>query len=304
MKFTIIAVFLAVIAVGSPAKSKLGAWPWSTKDADIVDANGNIVKLAGVNWFGMETNVLAPHGLWSVNYKDLLKQIADHGYNSLRLPFSNDLLKNPTSQMPTSINYYANPELEGLTSLQILDAIIDEAGLLGLKVMLDRHRPDSNGQSELWYSPSCSETQYIEGWKFLAARYKGNPVIVAADLHNEPHGAATWGSGDSATDWRLAAERVGNAIHEINPEWLIVVEGVGVFQNNSYWWGGNLRGARDFPVRLNQANKLVYSVHEYPEEVAQQPWFQDPTFPANMPALYDETWGYLLKKKIAPVIVG
>jgi endoglucanase len=46
----------------------------------------------------------------------------------------------------------------------------------------------------------------------LARRYKGNPAVVGADLSNEPHGAATWGDDNLATDWRLAAERGGNAI--------------------------------------------------------------------------------------------
>lgn len=30
-----------------------------------------------------------------------------------------------------------------------------------------------------------------------------------ADLKNEPHGLATWGTGDEATDWNTAAEKIG-----------------------------------------------------------------------------------------------
>jgi endoglucanase len=32
--------------------------------------------------------------------------------------------------------------------------------------------------------------------------------------------AATWGTGDVSTDWDLAAQRAGNAILDVNPEWL------------------------------------------------------------------------------------
>ena len=52
------------------------------------------------------------------------------------------------------------------------------------------------------------------------------PTVYGADLHNQPHGEATWGDGNMSTDWRLAAERAGNAILAINPDWLIVVEGI------------------------------------------------------------------------------
>ena len=52
----------------------------------------------------------------------------------------------------------------------------------------------------------------------LAQRYASNPAVIGADLHNEPHGSATWGDGNPATDWRLAAERAGNAILAANPE--------------------------------------------------------------------------------------
>lgn len=56
--------------------------------------------------------------------------------------------------------------------------------------------------------------------------------MIGADLHNEPHGAATWGSGNTNTDWRLAAERCGNAILSVNTNWLIIVEGIENYQND------------------------------------------------------------------------
>jgi Cellulase (glycosyl hydrolase family 5) len=31
------------------------------------------------------------------------------------------------------------------------------------------------------------ESTWIADWKALAARYKGNPTVIGADLHNEPH---------------------------------------------------------------------------------------------------------------------
>jgi endoglucanase len=74
------------------------------------------------------------------------------------------------------------------------------------------------------------------------------------------------------------------------------------------WWGGNLSLAGQYPVRLNVANRLVYSAHDYGISVYDhQPWFDttaNPTFPANLPAVWDHFWGYLVKQNIAPVLVG
>ena len=128
--------------------------------------------------------------------------------------------------------------------------------------------------------------------------------MIGADLHNEPHGAACWGCGDVARDWRLAAERAGNAILAVNPNWLIVVEGVESHGGQNYWWGGNLAGAGAAPVRLNVANRLVYSPHDYPASVYPQAWFSAPDYPTNLPAVWDAKWGYLHRAGVAPVLLG
>lgn len=171
-------------------------------------------------------------------------------------------------------------------------------------MILDRHRPDSHAQSELWYTPAYSEERWIEDWVMLANRYAGNDTVAGFDLHNEPHGPATWGSGNEATDWRLAAERAGNAILAANPDLLIIVEGIEQYDGDWYWWGGNLLGAGEHPVRLDVPGRLVYSTHVYGPGVYPQPWFSEPEFPDNLTQIWDRHWGYLSHEGIAPVIVG
>lgn len=56
-----------------------------TDKARILDAGGNEVLLTGLNWFGMETGTLAPHGLWARSYQSMLDQIVRAGYNCLSL---------------------------------------------------------------------------------------------------------------------------------------------------------------------------------------------------------------------------
>ena len=75
-------------------------------------------------------------------------------------------------------------------------------------------------QTALWYTPTVSEASMIADWQMLAQRYAGNTTVIGADLFNEPHAEGTdpngtgacWGCGDTARDWRLAAERAGNDV--------------------------------------------------------------------------------------------
>ncbi|MGE5618999.1 MAG: cellulase family glycosylhydrolase [Sphingomonadaceae bacterium] len=268
----------------------------------LYDSNGREVRITGLNWFGMETGTFVPHGLWSRNWKGILDQIARLGYNAIRIPLSNEALV--PGQMPQGINYQVNPDLAGLTSLEVLDLIVQGAGERGLKVVLDRHRPTSAGQSDLWYTDEVSEDRWIADWVMLAQRYRANDTVIGVDLHNEPKGPATWGTGDPATDWRIAAEKAGNAVLEANPYLLILVQGVEQYGGDWYWWGGNLTGARDHPVQLAQPGRLVYSAHDYGPGVYWQGWFSSPDFPRNLPWVWRSHWGYLQEEGIAPVIVG
>ena len=268
----------------------------------IVDANCREVRLTGVNWFGMETDAFAPHGLDVRNWQSMLDQMVQAGFNTIRLPFSNQFLE-PTS-LPQNINYQLNPDLVGLHGLSLLDKIVQGARQRGLKIILDRHRPTAQAQSELWYTRQVPESRWIADWVMLARHYRGNDTVIGADLHNEPRGPATWGTGDLKTDWRLAAERAGNAILAANPDWLIIVQGIEQYQGDWYWWGGNLEGALQFPVRLTQPDKLVYSAHDYGPEVYPQRWFWDPNFPQNLPALWEKHWASLQLSGQAPVLIG
>jgi endoglucanase len=281
--------------------------PLSTKGSQIIDANSNIVLLRGVNWFGMETEVHVPHGLRKRDYKDMLAQIKKLGYNFIRLPYSvNALRSSNISGVDFSIG--SNRDLQAKTPLEVMDILIQEAAKNELLIMLDSHRLNDTSIPELWYGDGFTEADWIDTWKLLAERYKNQSNVVAADLKNEPHGTASWGTGDLRFDWRLAAERCGNAILAINPNWLIVVEGVEKNVSNQqlsrHWWGANLEGVRSFPVRLNVANKVVYSPHEYGAGVFDQAWFNTPDFPQNLYERWDKGFFYIAANGIAPVLIG
>ncbi|EWY37703.1 hypothetical protein N825_16760 [Skermanella stibiiresistens SB22] len=276
----------------------------STRGNEIIDASGAAVRLSAVNWFGLESQRASPDGLNFRNWQEMMKQMVDTGFNAIRLPFSSELLAGKT---PTNINFTLNPDLAGLSGLQIIDKIVDYAGQIGMRIILDHHRsaagdgPNANG---LWYDGQYTEQRWIDDWVMLAQRYKGNDSVVAADLHNEPHGPATWGDDNPATDWEAAAERAGSAIQQVNPDWLIMVEGIETYKGSWYWWGGNLQGVADDPVTLPIANKVVYSPHDYPNSVYPQPWFQGNDYASKLQGVFDTQWGYIARQGIAPVLLG
>jgi endoglucanase len=285
---------------GSGSSSGAAAGRLHIAGAQIVDGHGTAVRLTGVNWFGFETNTYAPHGLAQRPMTALLDQIKALGFNVIRVPFSSQLLD--AGSTPNGIDAGKNPELSGKTGVEILDLLIARAGERGLRIILDRHRPDSGAQSAVWYTDAYSEARWIADWKLLAGRYKDNPTVVAFDLHNEPHGQATWGDGSMTTDWRAAAQRAGNAILSVAPDALVIVEGIESVNSTYYWWGGNLAAAMTAPVQLSSPDHVIYSPHDYPASLFNQPWFTAASYPDNLPALWDTTWGNLATT--APVLVG
>ncbi|MCB8875308.1 cellulase family glycosylhydrolase [Acidisoma silvae] len=276
----------------------------STSGNQIVSATGTAVKLAAINWYGFETNSYAPQGLWIQNYKTMMNQMVQLGFNAIRLPFSLQLFA--SSSTPSGINYTLNPDLAGLNGLGIMDKIVAYANQIGLKIILDDHRsaagsgPNDNG---LWYDNGYTAAQWISTWQMLAQHYAGNSAVIGADLLDEPHGAATWGDG-SANDWAAAATQAGDAIQAVNPNWLIMVEGIQTYSGQSTWWGGNLMGVASHPITLTDPGKLVYSPHDYPASVYDQSWFNAANYPNNLTSVWDQYWGYIYKDGIAPVFLG
>ncbi|MBI3980840.1 cellulase family glycosylhydrolase [Candidatus Microgenomates bacterium] len=298
--FLIFIVFIFLFLINSSVTLASGKGFWSTQGNKIVDQNGKEVIIRGVNW-GLEvysekngfnlygTNKNYHEGNPGPTYKEILNRIKNFGFNTIRFTYSNDHLK-PDCVYKDGDG--KNPELNKLTCLEVIDKAIEYAGVLGLRIILDRHRTSLglSGENALWYTSEVSEGKMIDDWKMLAKRYKNNPNIIGADLANEPnYHRSCWGCGNPSVDWRSAAERIGNAILSVNPNWLIFVEGL---------VGEELVDAGNYPVRLSRGNKLVYSVHIYPGVT------HGLTTPEEWITVWDQKFGYLVKNNIAPVLVG
>lgn len=294
----------------------------------LTDSPPDLPRMTGVNWFGFETGTYLPHGLWARDYRSMLQQMKDLGFNTIRLPFSNEMLEktpsnglqvNPWGNDPYTGVKGINVDLAGLSSLQIMDKIIDYAGILGLRIVLDNHSREADGyyNQTLWYTANVSEAKWIADWVMLAIRYKDKAHVVAYDLSNEPHGgyivpgmspAATWGFDlpgvAGSTNWKAAAERCAAAIMAVNPTVIFIIQGVQDYEGTNYWWGSNLRGVKTSPVTGIPKNRLMYSVHEYGPEVHSQDWFTDPTFPANLPAVWRDAFYFVYEQNLAGLYIG
>lgn len=259
------------------------------------------VTLKGINWFGMETEVYAFHGLWSVSFKSILDFIQSNKFNAIRIPLSLEVVFGLDTVKCKSINTDVNPELNNVTPGQLLDKLVNECAKRSILVMPDIHRFTGDGSiTELWYDEKNPESKLIEAWKLIVRRYINNPNVFAVDIKNEPHGSATWGNSNPKTDWNKAAERIGNAILDINPKMLIFVEGV----EQGSWWGGSLSGVAKYPIKLKIPNKLVYSPHVYGPSVCVQKYFLDNDFPSNMKPIWDKDFGFIKNQSLGTVVIG
>lgn len=282
-------------AAATPSAAATGtaeAWtpPLSTRGRYIVDAQGNRFRLRSGNWDGAQGSWNGsgdrddpathhsgqnahgiPIGLDRVPLPTLLADFRAAGLNSIRLPFSNEMLRD-TAPVPDSA-VAANPALRGRTPPGLR-----RRGRRPHRRRLRRHPQQPHRHHPLVLRPRRQRTleqrpptaQWADDWVFLARRYRDNPRVVGADLYNEVRRDVfddpNWGLGDNH-DWHAVAQEAADRIlTEANPQLLIVVEGIN-------WFGLPVDGfphgrptltpVRTLSHTLVISNKLVYSAHFY-----------------------------------------
>ena len=285
-------------SVGAPLSSYDHEMPLHTRGRFIVDANERRVKLASVNWYGASDTYMVPGGLNRAPLTHIVAQIKALGFNSVRLPFSNFMLH---AKHVEDEAVAANPQLIGLTPIEVYDRVVEALTDAGILVILNNHTTHpmwccSYDHDGLWYTSDYSEERWLDDWGFMARRYLANSRVVGADLRNEIRvakwsgtfvpNAPNWGRGPN--DWRAAAERAGARVLSENPQLLIIVEGINFPRDH-------LRGVYLDPVRLPLANRLVYAAHNY---AFTAPSPIGPTYgqldQAKFNALVHQEWGFVV----------
>ncbi len=243
-------------------------------------------------------------------------------------------------------------------SMEIFDVIMQKCKKYGVKALVDVHSPASHNSGHnynLWYyEPTADDcdgmaTNHLTGdpitwddWKdsitWLAEKYANDDTILAYDLKNEPHGKrmyagsecpanmAKWDDSTDKNNWKYSAEECAKSILKVNPNALILIEGIeqsprfdrgadwntpDVFQPAAgqekwygAWWGGNLRGVKTLPV-LPESTQIMYSPHDYGKSVYAQSWFEkDFTEQTLLDDYWYDTWAYINEEDIAPLLIG
>src|SRR3712207_818764 len=158
-------MFLACFCLLLAAPGLARAAGWRTSGTGIVNPSGGQFTISGVNWYGFETRDSVAHGMWTKDYKTIVDQIKQYGYNTIRIPFSNAMWE--SNPFPSSNQLSACGECKGKRARDILALIVNYAGSQGLHVVLVNHRSTAGNSAQengLWYTSGYSEQAWIRDW--------------------------------------------------------------------------------------------------------------------------------------------
>ncbi|CAM3498606.1 glycoside hydrolase family 5 protein [Kibdelosporangium persicum] len=279
-----------LVVVPQVAAAPQADWvgPLSTRGRYVVDAQGQRFKLKSGNWHGAsgtwtgsgDVNDPANHhagekadqmplGLTRTSMDTIIDGFAELGLNSIRLPFSNQMIHDTTP-----VTSPVDQHLRGRTPLQVYDAVVQRLTERGFAVILNNHTTTSRwccgvDGNERW-NTSQTVQQWENDWLFMARRYASNKRVVGVDLYNEVRRTVwddpNWGWGNQH-DWQRASQLLGDRIlTEASKDLLIIVEGInwtGIPVDGFPHGRPTLEPARNLSHTLIDSGKLVYSAHFY-----------------------------------------
>jgi len=132
--------------------------PLHTSGRFIVNRWGERVRLASVSLYGAHMPQMVMNGLDRQTAPQIARQIAKMGFNSVRLPFSLDLVFKGQKGHPEPAAIRGDPYMEGLTPLEVFDKTVESLTQAGLLVILNNHVStakwccDINDGEGLWFT--------------------------------------------------------------------------------------------------------------------------------------------------------
>ncbi|CAI5724734.1 unnamed protein product [Hyaloperonospora brassicae] len=312
---------------------------YQSKNGQIVAvaANGTEVpiQIKGINWFGMETVVAAPFGLWEnaengTTAYEIAAFLARNNFNAVRLPVSvENVLKNNAPQKGV-INLSSNRAINGTSFISTLQTLVKSLAYRKIGVLISMHRLTNMKSGATWYDADLDVTQedFLNAVDIVSSNLCGQEYwnVMGIDLKNEPE-VATWGTGDD-DDFVVGCEKIAKVMHGNCPQWLGFVEGVvashtatigGEEQIYYDWWGGGLQKAGDTQPQFTIENKVVWAPHYYTSAVAPQHYFygngttpdfstyvelSDEDLLARVQDTMHDMFGYLVEEKGYALLLG
>lgn len=233
-------------------------------------------NVRGINWFGLETEQHRLEGLDVFSLETHVQRMASFGFNAIRVPFA---MEGVVSGLYRETDAY-----------DTLHALFVETQRHNISILLDLHRLFFHTTNPLWHSSrsvtirgtnlsvEMSETNVLAGWEVVLSAFGHYPNLLGIDLYNEPHGDASFHTGNKSTDFQLFVER---ACRQLGPK--IFITGIP--------WGQDMRGYHFLNV---SREKIVMAPHVYGPTLTAIPggdgWKTDPTI---LEYRWNHYFGYL-----------
>jgi aryl-phospho-beta-D-glucosidase BglC (GH1 family) len=184
----------------------------------------------GLSWFGHETDTGKFTCTWQHPQEYYLEKLQDMGFNSLRVPFSYQYVKNG--------------------DFSDLDHFFDIVGNYNMSVVLDFHRINNYAQSPV-PTDGISQEEFWDAWVKIADRYKNRNELIALELFNEEQYPGTL---DNIEYWNNFMKQTIFHIEDRIPQRFDYIV-------NGHSWGGSLVGIslEDLPIK----DRIMYSIHKY-----------------------------------------
>lgn len=221
----------------------------------MVDADGNAVVYAGVNWPGA-ADVMIPEGLQYSSIEDIVSKIKSLGMNVVRLTYAIEMIDdifdtgsdvplstaletalgadNATKVLDQILSH--NPSFTAATTrLEVFDAVAAELAAQHVYIHLDNHvskgtwccsLTDGNG----WFGDTYfNVANWKRGLAYMADHVRAWPGLTSMSLRNEPRQVQNDSAVNTTYGWPLWYEDMTDAaagIHAANPDPLIFFSGL------------------------------------------------------------------------------
>jgi endoglucanase len=199
---------------------------------------------AGINLSGGEFN---PTGTgYGVDYRyptpTDLAAFSAKGFRIVRLPFLAQRLLSPTQHL----------DHDGMTDLEEVQFLVDEAAKLGMTVVLDMHEYGIARDGSVIGFSDDSTRVFAQNWARIASAFRARRNVIFG-LMNEPHfqTPAMWARAVNATIAAIRATGATQGICVPTTDWSVASR-----------WNRNGNADAMLDVR-DPANNFVFELHQY-----------------------------------------
>lgn len=283
------------------ADRQADSWPYGpfvTSGTSMVNAQGQNITYAGVNWPGA-ADVMIPEGLQYQSIETIVDKIKSLGMNSIRLTYAIEMIDqiydNDGVDIPLDTAFTDalgatngpqvldqvlanNPSFSASTTrVEVFEAVAAECARQQVYVHLDNHisRGEwccNSGDGNSWWGDTYFDVDnWTRGLAYMADRGRDWTALTSMSLRNElreptndPDLAA---ESYNWEDWYMYVRQGADAIHDANADVLIFLSGLNfdtyltpVVQGTALTPGSATFDPADF---VGYADKLVLELHNY-----------------------------------------